>query len=375
MGWIRDNERFLASVALPLTIGVIVWAGLWPFDFARSNGVTWLDSGPGLGFSRFGIAHSQAELDLGKPNGFTGVTIEMWVRVHRASDDLPRAWFAFVDDSQLSPIGFRQEGADLVVWDIVTNPDFERWFNDFRAPDVLRPGALQHIAITSALGKPKVYVDGALVDTSEGFGIPLIGEGESLGGTLALGSGPPWDIGWQGDIFGLAIYDIEIDSESIQHHASLLPRLGDLESLAESSDIQALYIFAQEYKSRTIYDISGVGNHLILLDYFQVPKREILALPDGDDLLTLWNGIDVSLNLLGFTCFGFIFSLAIGIERFRFATIILATFAGFSLSLGIELTQVLMVNRNSSLQDLILNTVGTLAGCWVFLVTLGAKEH
>jgi hypothetical protein len=95
--------------------------------------------------------------------------------------------------------------------------------------------------------------------------------------------------------------------------------------------------------------------------YYREPEPRILMLPSVADWTAGWFVRDALLNLLGFVPLG-LFVVALLPSRRRFA-VVAAVLAGGLASLGIELAQALMVERNSSLLDLLLNTAGK-AGAW-----------
>lgn len=358
-------------LTLLIVVGMLGYAGLRPFEFARKNDASWVATGPGMLFQGQGLAVSQTAVQWGSHSPPTGMTVEMWLRSAPAEDSEPRPWFVLIDESQWTHLGFRQEGRDLVVWDAVTNPGGDRWFNDFRIPNAIRPGRLQHFAVTSEEGMPRLYIDGAPADTSEGFPIPLIREGEPFGGTLVVGAGPPWENPWAGEIEGLALYDAALPAEEIEHHAGLIPG-ADPTDLAVRPDIIALYVFDEQGGTR-VDDRIG-ANPLFLPEYYLPPYGQVLAPVDLKNWATAWNAMDVVLNFAGFIPLGLLLTSLLRPYLPTFALIIVVTAIGAGISLTIELAQAMMISRNSSLQDLILNAIGTLTGA-IAILPAGRKPH
>src|SRR5690606_2292372 len=79
--------------------------------------------------------------------------------------------------------------------------------------------------------------------------------------------------------------------------------------------------------------------------------------------------LDVALNFAGFLPFGVAFALVLRTRRGGgFKVLIVTTLAGCGLSLFIELGQAWIPSRDSSLRDLVLNTVGAAVGAGLLLM-------
>lgn len=84
------------------------------------------------------------------------------------------------------------------------------------------------------------------------------------------------------------------------------------------------------------------------------------------------NLVDIGLNIIGFMPFGFF--LAAWLHRTKHLSpgciLGISLFLGFSFSLGLELTQAFLPTRDSSLMDVISNTVGTGIGSILVVLTM-----
>jgi VanZ family protein len=106
-------------------------------------------------------------------------------------------------------------------------------------------------------------------------------------------------------------------------------------------------------------DVTGSKNDLWMPKYL-VFNKSFLGLPDGQSFLLS----DLIVNLLGFVPLGFLIGLwltQVGRPR-SWACLVLAAAVGCTVSLTIEVTQVWLPGRDSSLLDLIANTAGTAIG-------------
>lgn len=88
--------------------------------------------------------------------------------------------------------------------------------------------------------------------------------------------------------------------------------------------------------------------------------RTVLEWPFRDSSHKMKGLTDMLLNFTGFMPFGFLLGFRLKTPAFKGITAAIA--AGFCLSLTIELVQVFMPGRFSSLSDLVLNTLGAGAG-------------
>lgn len=346
-------------VGLLVVTALLIWAGLRPFDFFRPNGVTGVADG--LRVDRFGLAVSESTFDWTDAEAPAAMTIEIWLTVAAASELDPeeRAWFVLMDDTRLTPLGMRQEGTDLLIWDAVTNPAGDRWHNDRRAADVLVAGKRHYVAVTSGTTMPTVYVDGAAVTVAGGFGIPFARAGEPFGGVLVAGSGPPWEVPWSGVVRALVLWQRMLTPDEISMRAAWDGSAGSLVDV-HAEGLIAAYRF--DTNDGRIRDLSGRSGALLLPDLFKPPQRSLLAPVDLAEWKTAWFAADVLLNIGGFAVFGYLLVMVVPRRRRTLGIVALAALAGVALSFAFEFAQVYMVTRNSSLQDLILNGAGTLAG-------------
>jgi VanZ family protein len=98
-------------------------------------------------------------------------------------------------------------------------------------------------------------------------------------------------------------------------------------------------------------------------------KREFLAISAANDFHKRWFYGDALVNFLGFIPLGFFLGFTLRAARSwtRLKIIAVTAGSGFWLSLLIELNQGFLITRSSSLTDLVLNSLGTLAGTCLLL--------
>ena len=144
-----------------------------------------------------------------------------------------------------------------------------------------------------------------------------------------------------------------------------------MQELAREPGLAALYSFAEGTGQR-VSDHSPTQHHLFIPSEYVVLYKTVLGNSRSMIPRDWYAAKDIVLNLLGFVPFGFLtFIYYRGASAGQWLrTIIVATLTGATLSLVIEVGQVWLPTRDSSLLDLALNTAGTgigalLAG-WVY---------
>jgi glycopeptide antibiotics resistance protein len=97
---------------------------------------------------------------------------------------------------------------------------------------------------------------------------------------------------------------------------------------------------------------------------FRPLRRIILGMPENNQWFSRPNMMDVTINILGFVPFGFfLIAWLVKVRNIPFPRAFgISILLGFSISLMIELTQAYLPMRDSSLLDLINNTLGTVVG-------------
>jgi glycopeptide antibiotics resistance protein len=111
---------------------------------------------------------------------------------------------------------------------------------------------------------------------------------------------------------------------------------------------------------------TGLGN-LIIPSKFVIPEKQVLTMPWKNFRLNWSFFNDLLINFFGFIPFGFSFAALLwSINGFPSRHRLLITLTvGFGISLFFELCQVFIPTRSSQMSDLLLNTLGTLAGAFV----------
>jgi hypothetical protein len=212
------------------------------------------------------------------------------------------------------------------------------------------------VTITSGEHGTSIYLEGKPVKHFPET--RLIAKEESIAGrTILIGNSPEATNSWAGDLFGLAIYDHSLMDEQVLQNFQWWTQ-NDRSDHPVQDDVIALYTF-NERSGTWAHSSIGSSNPLLIPTRLQFEKR-ILVPPKISHL----NIMDVIINVIGFIPFGIF--ICLWLIRVRLwdprRAYIMAIVLGVFVSLTIELLQVYLPARDSSLTDLICNTLGTILG-------------
>jgi VanZ family protein len=164
-------------------------------------------------------------------------------------------------------------------------------------------------------------------------------------------------------LLGLAIYARELSANEVSEHYRDWQE-GKTGDLANLEGIRALYTF-DERGGGVIHKRAGSAPNLVIPKRFKALHKEVLH-HHFDPRKPGWN--DIIVNIVGFVPFGFITCATLRAARFsKISAVGLAILLGGVTSVTIELLQVYLPSRDSSLLDLLDNTLGTALGAMFFI--------
>lgn len=346
--------------------------GLWPFTFKPQNEVSWLSIQNGISFEGRGIVYSSDLLDAAKLFQNKSISIEMWLE-----PDTDALWH--VDHwhyGQILSLYNNDVGSESMIigqWASILSINgssfpVPRNYKEIGLAEALKMGKTSFITITSDLVKTAVYVNGR---PSEVFpDVTLLGKSNDLSVRLLLGNSPTGQYPWRGKIFGLAIYNKALTGQHAYQHYQMWAKR-DIQAISKMEGLLALYPF-DELHGNIAHNYSGIGYNLMLPPTLNILQKDILTLPWRDFHLNRSYLKDVLINLVGFVPFGFFFlALFYGTKKSSsYGICLIVTIMGVGTSLTIELTQVFLPLRSSSLTDMICNTIGTIIGIILFKFVL-----
>jgi VanZ family protein len=366
---LNASRKFVLSICVAICVGYFL-AGLWPLEFHPRNNLGWR---PGAGGTFFGwpsIIYSEASQDFGcgeTPSADAGtVTIELYVTSeHRPRRELGSI-LTLYDGDLPENLLVGQWRSDLLLRTPSRDERGRRTFREFAVDAGLYPGIRRFLGITAGPEGTAFYVDGVRTKVFP----RLILRPDTLRGRLVLGDSPQGDRRWAGKMFGAAIFNRTLTGKEISRHYQLWKN-GRSRQLSSEPGLSALY-FLGERSGSTVPDHSPSRNPLLIPEYYKVMRKTVLVTPWEDPHPYFSDTGDVLINVLGFIPFGFFFYIHRDQVRpgctIRNAAVTV-TLSGL-ISLAIELIQVYLPTRSSSLTDLICNVAGSVIGVLIALLVL-----
>jgi hypothetical protein len=346
------SQGILGFICILLLAGIL-YAGLTPFH-APANQVAWIAGVDGLRLREHGTLFSR---DPFPPPGANGVerTLEIWVQPGKIEDS--STLLAFFDPASSRGVSIRQERSDLVIC-IGTSVAWRAARSDkLFVPNGFHDGKRTFWTVTLGHAGTAAYRNGALVLKS-----PLTATSPELGGRLIVSGSPIFDDSWSGILSGLAVYDSALSQSQISRHYTSWAN-GPAPAIASDDRCIGLYTF-NEHSGDTAHNRVGSQDNLYIPLKYTVLRKTLL---DPVWRAFSWNrGFwqDAWINVTGFIPFGCFFCAWFSAGGFS-RPAVRATVAGAAVSLFIEVTQKFLPTRDSSMADLIDNTLGTVIGAAV----------
>lgn len=371
-----SSGRGLGWVCVGLVAGYLI-AGWWPFAFRPTNQVSWLPNRAGLQFQPDGIAFDPETLPLpgsfGNSNQLAGFTIELWVEA--AAQPVTGVYHLVTLHDGRLPSNFvlcqwKQEILIRAVTSAATGPRRAREVGVDNALVARRP---RFITMSGDSSGTEFHLDGVF---AEGFP-DLVLNSQTLSGRLIFGNAANGKQSWAGRIFGAAIYNRKLEASEVARHHSIWTN-SQAGQLATVPGLAALYLFSEGSGGLSL-DHSTNRHRLIIPSVYRVPQKEWLVPPWSWSADLQRDIVDLVLNIIGFVPFGFCFYRHCQLScpcSWPCRALVVVT-SGAVVSLTIEVIQVWLPNRVSSLSDLICNTAGTLLGVVLAVVvyrTLLARD-
>jgi VanZ family protein len=348
----------------------MLMVGLYPFDYLPFNEVLILKDGGGIRFYGRGEALSTGDTTWPLA-GFSGqpITMELFLKPQRSYDESVPHILSLCDRSGREVFYLGQWKNHMVMRLLEGGRWFTRVTREIGTLDHLREGQPVSMTFVFGDGGVKVYADGALSEVHGGFDLTGAIAQRPIR-SVVFGNSSSGEDPWQGDILGFSVFDRALDHESVRvrYHKR------DSDPGVYSPGEIIRYRFKKQ-SGGAIRNSAGNVWDLQIPETLNPLRREFLSLPSADNLHQGWFYTDALVNLSGFIPLGFFLAFFLAPRRpsGRLWTMGLAVSAGFLLSLFIEANQVFLVMRNSSLTDLILNTLGTGMGTLVFLALSGTS--
>jgi hypothetical protein len=340
----------LRVICLSMWLAILM-ATLWPFDPLPSNEVNWLPGTNGVHFGRHGIVTSAGAFRREAARDTQSSSVEILLRAGTETE--VHTFLGFYAPGDLLPFELRQYGDGLLIFR--RSRDGQNRVNsaEIDVEHVFHHGQFTMIAITSGARGTEVYLNGELAQTAPGYHIFP----SNFSGQLLLGAAPINYDAWSGDVRELAFYSRELSAAQVRQHFSEASRT--VTQIADTSEnTLAEYLF-NEGAGTIVHDRISSGPNLEIAKHFQVPYKWFLA-PPWKEITPLWIYVDdIVRNVVGFVPLGMLLYLyLLRVHGKRRAILEAIVLVGLT-SLGIEILQWFIPQRDSGITDIITNTSGT----------------
>ncbi|MCX5842713.1 MAG: VanZ family protein [Deltaproteobacteria bacterium] len=375
--WLRNRAITFYGAVFAVICVVMLGTGLWPFDFRPSNNVMWLGDRNGINFYGYGMVISADSWNKEQNSLFPdrSISMEIWLRPLTETSSLPsiltlydeRTPYVFFVGQWRAHLAIRSRTDDLAA----RKPG--KSYQEVGLSNGLLKDVDTFITITSGPEGTAIYQNGMRAKIYPRHRLLSGYKGEPV--RLILGNAHSSGSYWTGHISGLAVYNRTLKPQQVAHNYQEWIHKG---CPSEPNDGRiALYVF-DERKGSIVHNRESSDKQLTIPEIFTPVKMTVLSTPWRHDDFQ-WNRSyfqDVTINIVGFIPFGFFCAgLLIKARGFRMSAMYMITIlVGFVFSLAIELLQVYLPTRDSSLLDLICNVVGTLLGVIVFHTILSASH-
>lgn len=345
-----------------VVLSTILIIGLKPKDFSPPNNAAWLNERPGIRFERSGIAYTDSIADLIHEHisPERGFSIEIALKPKSYQED----GFNFIflihggNDRRQFLIG---QWRDALI--VMNGDDYDnhRKTKRISLKSTSAVPTVQLLTLTSDAKGSKIYMNGSLVRRRKDLQLEIPNENQPR---LLLGNSVYGNHSWQGEIYGVAIFGKVLSKRDVETH---FQAWSENPRFPFAKQPLPFILFPFEENGGTLAKNYPDETHpLYLPSLMKILSPRIFPRYRFEQLFN-WNiftNNDALLNFFGFIPLGFLLSITLlrlgeGSKRHYIAITIAA---GFLVSLFIETIQAWIPDRNSDLQDLILNTAGTLVG-------------
>jgi len=366
----NNNKRHLALQILFLTIVVIVlFFGLRPKDWPISNNIRCLPGENSLSFRNPSIAYVEDVRIFTNKNHSDEFTLQLVVSPEKLVRRGFRPILTLHDGDDSHQLAIWHWGASVIVMN-GDDYDYSKKSPRITARDALTPGNPSFITVTSNNLGSRLFINGSLANEMNNWKITIPHAGRKL--RLTLGNSIYGKHGWDGEIFGLSLHRNAFSPERVKYQYDKW--LSQQVFVPEpKDDLVFLYTF-RDCDDNFIPEQTGRNQPLLIPARPIMVKKKILSPPWNNFYSSSSFFIDALLNLIGFIPLGAVtycwlqqlYSLS---RRHAALATVLCCFA---ISLSMELLQIWIPGRSSTLLDLILNTLGAWLGV-IFLDIIRVK--
>jgi VanZ family protein len=346
------QKRRLGILCYALIIAVLI-ATLWPFNFFPANRVSWLSGTTGIRFANPGVVVGQAPLKMPGNDSAKPCSLELLLRP--ASLETSAVILNMYAPHNPDQFLLRQWTHGLVITQDVINEKKKLKRMQLDVDHTFRAGKLSLMTVTSGPNGTAVYLDGRPVGVFPKFTISQ----DTLSGQIVLGTAAEDDVPWSGELHGLAVYANELTALQVSQHFNNW--ISESDTTPDLGGAIAYYSFSERAGLEIHNRVAGEPN-LEIPKWFDLPHKAVLK-SIAREYKPNWEYLsDVLWNIVGFIPIGFLFSAYFDCTIRRWRAILYAILTGGMLSFAIELMQLCVPSRKSSMSDLVTNTLGAAIG-------------
>jgi len=361
-----SRRKFLEAL-LSVYAFALLLIGLWPFNFCPQNGVSWAIRPAGMRLTGDCIAFSDSlpPALFRKLAAASAITVEADITPSEIAGTGLRFIVAYGQEGKQYNFALAQRGRDLTVFLKVAGEPPGRNLCVIRIRDVFAQGRRDHIAVVWDRRSARIYARGKLLAAKAALG--RFSDWDPCG-RVYVGNDDSGRHSWWGDFHRLTVCDRGLTSDLLLS--------GDHEARRR---IALLYYSFEVNAATQVVENQGkraTGANLLVPTRFELPGTRLLALASPHYLRSRSFMLDAAVNVLGFVPLGWLAVLELMVRsRSRRQAFACGVLLGLALSLSIELLQALLPLRDSSVLDLINNTMGTAVGAWLCVNLRRTTQH
>jgi VanZ like protein/concanavalin A-like lectin/glucanase superfamily protein len=360
----EKNSLTAGDLALPfaciLVVSTLFAAGLWPFNPFPRNQVAWLNTGKGLQFGDHGVVFSKESIESNRLKGDSFCTLAIRLQPDAGYPNGSGNLLGFYTPEDPSQFRLMQWRDVLLIRKDYRDAEKGLKTAEIDLEQAFLAGEPVSFTITANPDGSVAYQNGVRAASTTRTGLSC----GDFAGQLVLGDSAVIDNPWRGKVLDVVIYDRELTSKEIASEYASWNANQTIQELGGDQHVVAHYAF-NEGSGRKVHGQAGAAPDLYIPEIFKVPHKKMLMWP-WEESHDKRDFRDISINILGFVPFGFVFVAYLTLNRNVGHPAIMTVFCGAAISLAIEILQVYIPGRDSGILDVITNTFGTFLGALLF---------